>query len=139
MAAKAALAAAKIASNKKVWIIGGTALAVVAIILVIYFAGKKAGNQAKPKPLKIPNAGTDIPTNWSAVPTAVALEDELSSFWYVDDTVVLKLIQPLTKGQLAAVYNEYGNRYGKDLIEDIKKGLSGNDLQTALNLFNGII
>lgn len=139
MAAKAAISVVKAASNKKVWIIGGTALVVIALILVIYFTGKKAGNTAKPRPVKIPNNGADIPANWSAVPTVIALEEELDSTFYVDDEVVLKLIQPLTKGQLAAVYNEYANRYGKDLLEDIKKGLSGTDLQNALNLFNGII
>ena len=111
---------------------------VLALLAFVYFTGKKSGNKQKPKPLKLPNNGSGIPEDWSPVNDVVRLYEAMDGMG-TDEEAIYWVLTGKTDDQLAAIYNEYGNRYGEDLIEALRDELSGEELSRALDYFKNII
>lgn len=92
--------------------------AIVVILLFIvgvFFVGKKIGkDKPAPKPKRLPNSGSGIPSGWSQEAVAKRA-DEAFSDWFVGNeskTAVLGELLGLSDDQLTAVYNRYNEAYG---------------------------
>lgn len=112
------------------------ALVVIAILYWIYRKGKASGSV--PTKLKIPNSGKGIPLGWSPTQDVISLHDAMEG-WGTDEEIIFNTLDGLTRDQLSAIYNEYGNRYKKDIIQDFESELSGDNLKRAINYFKEMI
>ena len=118
-----------------------TGVIVVAIAYFIYKQGKKAGSI-----IEYPNNGTGIPRGWSPRPVVTQLKQAfnpsgntwMSAFDGTDEDLIWSALSNLTDDQLAAVYNDYIQDTGRSLIDDLRRELSGDDLQRAMQYFSFI-
>lgn len=113
-------------------------LAIGGIIYYFYKQGKKAGGI-----IKYPNNGSGIPAGWSPRPSVIQLENAFcpNGLWGcpgTDESLIFATLNPLTDDQLAAVYNDYRNKNGEDLLGKFNDELSGDDLTRALAYFSFI-
>jgi hypothetical protein len=122
---------------------------VIAIVLIIYFSGKKAGKRTAEGPQVVyPNGGNSIPQGWNPIPLAEELFDAMDGLFTLSGTktaVWNKLLNLPTDEMIIAVYNAFNQKYfslGKgtlvqwirdeiytDPFSDVKQNLL-NKLQT---------
>jgi len=111
---------------------------VIVILAFVFFIGKGFGKKGTPKRIPLPKNGEGIPLGWTATPDTVALYSAMKGLW-TDENMIWNTLEGKTPDQLAAVYNEFGNRYKEDLFDWFRDDLSGGELSRALNYFKGIV
>lgn len=116
------------------------AVIIIVVIFAIFFSGKALGRSkaraGKPKPLKFPT-GSSIPEGWSPTVDVEQLHGAMKGFG-TNENAIWDVLEGKTDAQLAAIYNEFANRYSDDLFEWFRKDLSGDDLRRATNYFRNI-
>jgi len=101
----------------------------------LWWRGKQAGANT---PLPLPDNGSGIPDGWSPTGEVIILRNAFNGFG-TDEEAIFDALNNKTADQLIAIKNEYANRYHVDLLDEFNAELSGDDLQRALNYYNGII
>lgn len=105
-------------------------------LLVALFILFAVYSYAKKSSVKVPGNGSDIPAGWDPTPVAIQIHDTIAGLG-TDSDKFFAIMDNLTLGQRAMVYNAYNYQYGS-LIEDIQGDFSGDELTRALALFKGI-
>ena len=116
----------------------GLLISLVLVVLAgvgIYIYGKTRGSLA---PLPLPDNGNGIPAGWTATADVIKIRNAINGFG-TDEEGIFNTLTGKTRDQLIAIKNEYAHRYGEDMLERFNDELSGDDLQRALQFYNGII
>ena len=112
-------------------------------MLIIYFAGRKAGKGAPVKQVKLPK-GVSIPSQWTPRPVTVKLYNAMKGFG-TDTKAIWSALEPLNDAQKALVYSDFGvyckekKESDTDLLTWFSDDLSGDDLSRAVAYFKGIV
>lgn len=105
-------------------------------VLIALFILYAVYSYARKMSVKVPGNGSDIPAGWDPTPVAIQIHDTMSGLG-TDSDKFFAIMDNLTLGQRAMVYNAYNLQYGS-LISDIEGDFSGDDLTRAIALFKGI-
>lgn len=118
--------AAVVGSMTKPIAIAVSILVGVIAIVLIYLAGKGAGDKPKkrPKPYDLPNNGTGIPVGWSPTPSAQKLYSAMKGPG-TDVMRVYGTLEDKTDDQLVAIVNEFDRLYFDEYGEDFFAWVDG--------------
>lgn len=96
-----------------VWI----ALLVAAAVFVIYRLGRGAGRN------KLKTSRNEIPAGWAPGAVSETVRRAILGYkpWFDPDKIAAEgALMALSDGQLAAVYNDYYERYHENLLENMR-------------------
>ena len=122
-------------------------LILVGILLLAYYIykqGKRVGSQGY---ANLPDGGSGIPSGWTPRTSTLKLVEAINpsaSSWLIsfdgtDEEKIFDTLDPLTRDQRTAIYNDYLQYTGRNLMDDFENELSGSDLSRALAFFEHII
>ncbi|MDD5551409.1 MAG: hypothetical protein PHS34_09130 [Candidatus Omnitrophica bacterium] len=98
----------------------------IALILIIYFYGKRKG-KSTPIKIKLPGGTSDIPTGWNPNPLIEDLHDVLDSTtfspvaWNKREEVFSELLNLATDSMFVFINNEYNKRYQGEMTRSLKE------------------
>jgi hypothetical protein len=110
-----------------------TIVTIAVLVLLIYYYGKTKGRS-----IPLPSNGSGIPYGWSAVVSVEKLRGAMDGLG-TDENAIFETLEPMTRDQLAAIYNEYEHRTGENLFDRFREELSSGDLTRALYYFKDVI
>jgi hypothetical protein len=89
-------------------------VAIIAVVLIIYWRGKKAGERETPKEVPLPTdtQGGNVTFNPGALTDA--LHDDINEMFGIRDIEPYRELLTISNSQLVAVYNDWNNRYYLD-------------------------
>ena len=87
-------------------------VAIIAVVLIIYWRGKKAGEKETPKevPLPIDTQGGNV-TTFNPGPLTDALHDDINEIFGIRNIEPYRELLTISNSQLVAVYNDWNQRY----------------------------
>lgn len=116
-------------------------IAIILLVVVIYFVGKLKGAAKKKEKdqFDIPITETDtIPDGYNPQVDVIRLKGAMEG-WGTDESAIWAVLQGKTKGQLKAIYNTWNKQESENLFEWFKGDLSGDDLSRAMGYFEFIL
>lgn len=119
-------------------------IGIIALAYYIYKQGKRVGSQGY---ANLPDGGSGIPAGWTPRTSTLKLVEAINpsaSTWLIsvdgtDEEKIFDTLDPLSRDQRTAVYNDYLQYTGRNLMDDLEDELSGSDLSRALAYFEHII
>lgn len=125
-------------SNEK---IQSNSIALIGCLLLILFYIVYRLGKSKGGVIPLPNGGSGLPPNWSALTTVKELTDTFHAPGFdftgfgTNEDAFFSIMDSLTNDQIAAVYNQYKQTEGDDLLDVIRDEFSGDELTRALHYF----
>jgi hypothetical protein len=111
---------------------------IIFVVILVFLAGVYFYGKSKGRILPLPTNGNGIPDGWTAVLSVEKIRGAMDGLG-TDEAAIFETLEPLTRDQLAAIYNEYEHRTGDNLFDRFREELSGSDLTRALYYFKDVI